>query len=512
MKKRLFFGLLAVAVAVVAVDADAKSFKRGVSENGFGLREEFDALMPGVSWFYNWGNLPNANIADVPGEETIEFIPMCWNANYNADGIREYCKAHPETKYLLGFNEPNFKAQANMTPEVAAEKWPAVKALADELGLELVGPAVNYSPDGPENDPFTWYANFVKLVGTDAFDYIALHCYSGGTGGMQDMIDRFYALYGKKIWLTEFSMGGDGGINVGSPEAQISSMVQQLEYLEKSDKVFRYSWFIAKGTTTRSPYIGLIVPKNGYGERELTEVGKVYVYMTEFDETVYHGVDDVVPASEYISSSSLVLGSNADSFNPGELEITQFHSGAYADYQFDIPSTGEYTLTLRVSGQGYDAGRWDPKIAIYSVDENGEQLATLAEATQFALSGDDAVFGNVAFKLQLQAGKQRIRIADTNPFQPSGMHISSLSFKEGFGGVESVVANSGEFTCAVDGGILHVYGAAVALRGEVYDLNGRLVASGAFDGNMMPVDGLAGGMYILKLYTDGGMQALKFCK
>ena len=499
------------AFTVTAFNADAKSFKRGVSENGFGLREEFDALMPGVSWFYNWGNLPNANIADVPGEETIEFIPMCWNANYNADGIREYCKAHPETKYLLGFNEPNFKAQANMTPETAAAAWPAVKALADELGLELVGPAVNYSPDGPENDPFTWYANFVNLVGIDAFDYIALHCYSGGTSGMQDMIDRFYGLYGKKIWLTEFSMGGDGGINVGSPEAQISSMVQQLEYLEKSDKVFRYSWFIAKGTTTRSPYIGLIVPKNGYGERELTEVGKVYVYMTDFDETVYHGVDDVVSATEYISSQSLVLGSNADSQNPGELEITQFNSGAYADYQFDIPSAGEYTLTLRVSGQG-EPTRFDPTIAIYSVDENGEQLATLAEATQFALSGDDAVFGNVAFKLQLQAGKQRIRIADTNPFQPSGMHISSLSFKEGFGGVESVVANSGEFTCAVDGGILHVYGAAVALRGEVYDLNGRLVASGAFDGNMMPVDGLAGGMYILKLYTDGGMQALKFCK
>lgn len=511
MNKKLIYGLLAVACAVLTTDAAAKSFKRGVSENAFNLQEEFDVLIPGVSWFYNWGNVPNANIADVPSAETIEFIPMCWNANYNADGIREYCKAHPETKYLLGFNEPNFKAQANMTPETAAAAWPAVKALADELGLELVGPAVNYSPDGPENDPFTWYANFVNLVGIDAFDYIALHCYSGGTSGMQDMIDRFYGLYGKKIWLTEFSMGGDGGINVGSPEAQISSMVQQLEYLEKSDKVFRYSWFIAKGTTTRSPYIGLIVPKNGYGERELTEVGKVYVYMTDFDETVYHGVDDVVSATEYISSQSLVLGSNADSQNPGELEITQFNSGAYADYQFDIPSAGEYTLTLRVSGQG-EPTRFDPTIAIYSVDENGEQLATLAEATQFALSGDDAVFGNVAFKLQLQAGKQRIRIADTNPFQPSGMHISSLSFKEGFGGVESVVANSGEFTCAVDGGMLHVYGAAVALRGEVYDLNGRLVASGAFDGNMMPVDGLAGGMYILKLYTDGGMQALKFCK
>lgn len=510
MNKKLVYAVLA-AFAVTAFNADAKSFKRGVSGNNFALQEEFDVLIPGVSWFYNWGNTPNSNIADVPGEETIEFIPMCWNANYNADGIREYCKAHPETKYLLGFNEPNFKAQANMTPEVAAEKWPAVKALADELGLELVGPAVNYSPDGPENDPFTWYANFVKLVGTDAFDYIALHCYSGGTGGMQDMIDRFYALYGKKIWLTEFSMGGDGGINVASPEVQIASMVQQLEYLEKSDKVYRYSWFVVKGVTNKSPYIGLIVPKLGYGERELTEVGKVYVYMTDFDETVYHGVDDVVPASEYISSSSLVLGSNGDNMNPGELEITQFNSGAYADYQFDIPSAGEYTLTLRVSGQG-EPTRFDPSIAIYSVDENGEQLATLAEATQFALSGDNAVFENVAFKLQLQAGKQRIRIADANPYMPSGIHISSLSFKEDFGGVDSVVANSGEFTCAEEGGVLHVYGAAVALRGEVYDLNGRLVMSDAFDGNMMSVSGLAAGMYVLKLYTAGGMQALKFYK
>lgn len=493
------------AFAVTAFNADAKSFKRGVSENAFTLTEEMDVLVPGCSWLYNWANTPTSN-ADYMSDDTWEFIPMCWNANYNSDNIRNYCKAHPETKYLLGFNEPNFVAQANMTPESAAAAWPQVKALADELGLELVGPAVNYSPDGPENDPYTWYAKFVELVGLDAFDYIAIHNYSGGSGGMKDMIDRFYSLYGKKIWVTEFcSWSGD---NI-TAEAQIASMIEQLEYLEKEDKVFRYSWFKAKGSITNSPCYGLIVPQNGFGERNLSEAGKVYVYMTEFDESVYHSVDEVVPASEYISSKSLMLGSNGDSLNPGELEITQLSSGAYADYQFDIPSAGEYTLTLRVSGQG-EPTRFDPSIAIYSVDENGEQLATLAEATQFALSGDNAVFENVAFKLQLQAGKQRIRIADANPYMPSGIHISSLSFKEDFGGVDSVVANSGEFTCAVEGGMLHVYGASVALRGEVYDLNGRLVMSGAFDGNMMSVSGLAAGMYVLKLYTAGGMQALKF--
>lgn len=504
MNKKLVYAVLA-AFAVTAFNADAKSFKRGVSENAFTLTEEMDVLVPGCSWLYNWANTPTSN-ADYMSDDTWEFIPMCWNANYNSDNIRNYCKAHPETKYLLGFNEPNFVAQANMTPESAAAAWPQVKALADELGLELVGPAVNYSPDGPENDPYTWYAKFVELVGPDAFDYIAIHNYSGGSGGMKDMIDRFYSLYGKKIWVTEFcSWSGD---NI-TAEAQIASMIEQLEYLEKEDKVFRYSWFKAKGSITNHPCYGLIVPQNGFGERTLSEAGKVYVYMTEFDESVYHSVDEVVPASEYISSKSLMLGSNGDSLNPGELEITQLSSGAYADYQFDIPSAGEYTLTLRVSGQG-EPTRFDPSIAIYSVDENGEQLATLAEATQFALSGDNAVFENVAFKLQLQAGKQRIRIADANPYMPSGIHISSLSFKEDFGGVDSVVANSDEFTCAVEGGMLHVYGASVALRGEVYDLNGRLVMSGAFDGNMMSVSGLAAGMYVLKLYTAGGMQALKF--
>lgn len=504
MNKKLVYAMLA-AFAVTAFNADAKSFKRGVSENAFTLTEEMDVLVPGCSWLYNWANTPTSN-ADYMSDDTWEFIPMCWNANYNSDNIRNYCKAHPETKYLLGFNEPNFVAQANMTPESAAAAWPQVKALADELGLELVGPAVNYSPDGPENDPYTWYAKFVELVGLDAFDYIAIHNYSGGSGGMKDMIDRFYSLYGKKIWVTEFCSWSGNNITA---EAQIASMIEQLEYLEKEDKVFRYSWFKAKGSITNSPCYGLIVPQNGFGERTLSEAGKVYVYMTEFDESVYHGVDEVVPASEYISSKSLMLGSNGDSLNPGELEITQLSSGAYADYQFDIPSAGEYTLTLRVSGQG-EPTRFDPSIAIYSVDENGEQLATLAEATQFALSGDNAVFENVAFKLQLQAGKQRIRIADANPYMPSGIHISSLSFKEDFGGVDSVVANSDEFTCAVEGGMLHVYGASVALRGEVYDLNGRLVMSGAFDGNMMSVSGLAAGMYVLKLYTAGGMQALKF--
>ncbi len=497
--KNTIIAAATLALAVSGFNADAKSFKRGVGENTFNREEEITAVRPGSSWFYNWANTPNTNVTDVPGED-FEFIPMCWNASYNADNIRNYCKAHPETKYLLGFNEPNFKNQANMTPEVAAAAWPAVQALAKELGLKLVGPAVNYSPDGEENDPYNWYAKFVALVGNDAFDYIAIHNYSGGTDGMKGMIDKFYELYNKPIWLTEFCYW-PSGVTI-TPSSQISSMVSQLEYLEKSDRVFRYAWFKAKGSTTNSPAYALIVPKNGDGERELSEQGKVYTYMTDFDETVYHSTTETVPATEYINSKSLMLGSTYDGQNPKPIEITQFNAGAYADYQFDVAEAGTYTLTLRVSGMG-EPTRFDPTIGIYSVDNDGNVLSTLANARQFALSNDEKVYQDVTFSMTLAAGKQRIRIKDDGPYSPSGIHISTLTFNPN-GAVEGLTVDTEKVACHYAGGKLQFTGNVTVATATVYDLNGRTVAEGAVEGNALAAT-LGNGVYLVRAVTADGV-------
>ena len=500
-------GLSAAALMLSAVNADARSFKRGLSENSFGLEDELTIFKPGVSWFYNWGNTPNSGIASYPSEETIEFIPMCWNANYNVANIKAYCQSHPETKYLLGFNEPNFKAQANMTPAVAAEKWTAVKALADELGLELVGPAVNYSPDGPDNEPFKWYAEFVKLVGLDAFDYIAIHNYSGGVGGMKAMIDKFYSLYGKRIWVTEFCLNGDKGNNANNTvESQISSMVQQLEYLEKEDKVFRYSWFKAKGSITSGPKFGLIVPKLGYGERELSEAGYVYTYMSDFDANVYHSVEEIVPAKEYIRSNGISLGKSADAGNKGVIEISSFISGSYADYQFNVPSAGKYTLSLKVSGQG-EPVRFDPKIGAYAVDADGNQTGVLCEPKQFALSGDNAVYEIVEFEMELPAGKQTIRLQDANPYAPSGIRISSLSFSDKLGGISEVSSYSDDvLSCKVIGDKLHLNTEG---KCEIYDINGRLLVNAFAESGVVSVAGLQRGVYVVRVEGAG---SAKFCR
>ena len=72
--------------------------------------------MPGNSWYYDWGNEPSAQVADYVGSEKgIEFIPQAWSS-YDENKLRAYYKAHPNDRYLLGFNEPNFPDQAAMLP------------------------------------------------------------------------------------------------------------------------------------------------------------------------------------------------------------------------------------------------------------------------------------------------------------------------------------------------------------------------------------------------------------
>lgn len=431
---------IAVIAASILISAPVLAQKRGVSENSFQYKAQLEALKPGVSWYYNWGNSAGSNVADV---EDFEYVPMCWSGSYNADNIRRHCQNHPETKYLLGFNEPNFKAQANMTPQQAADAWPAVQALAKELGLKIVAPALNYSPDAPYTDPTKWMDEFVALVGNDAFDYTAIHSY-GGFDVMKGLATRFHDRYGKPVWVTEFCYWPNEGDNnsVVSPDQQIQSMIQSLEWLEKTEWIFRYAWFKAIGNSNSSkgPNYGLLLSGKAEEPRELSEQGKVYCNMPTFDPEVYHPTNTVVPASQFQSQFAVLMGSTADADCGSEIEITRFNAGAWLDYQFDVPAEDDYYLRLRVSGVG-EPTRFDPSIGVYAVKEDGTEGEELAKPRRFTLSGDDSIYDSQYFKMHLKAGKQTLRLRDTNPYTPSGIHISSLQLTDvaGVECIESVV-------------------------------------------------------------------------
>lgn len=426
MNKKLFISFcIAATLGASAVSAYARSEKRGVSENEFRFVQQAEALSPGVSWYYNWGNTPHVSTADY---DDMSYAPMCWNGNYNANAIREYVKAHPNVKYLLGFNEPNFTSQANMTPAQAAEKWPAVKALAKELGLKLVAPALNYSPNTWQ--PIPWMDEFLRLLNDpEPFDYLAIHSY-GGFGVIKDLATQFHDKYGKEVFVTEFCLW-PGEAGYVSPEAQIASMIESVTWLEKTEWIKGYAWFKAVGQSSSNsgPNYGLLLSGKGDEKRELSEQGYVYVYMTDFNPEVWNPINTTIAATEYIDANTISLGKGANPDCPRPIEITAFNTGAIADYQFDVPAAGEYSLLLTVCGYG-EPTRFDPCIAVYGVTADGKQGKLLSKQQQFSLTNSNDIYKTVAFPMTLEAGRQTLRLKDMYQFQPSGIRISSLRLSD----------------------------------------------------------------------------------
>ena len=112
-----------------------KSEKRGIAF-GFNSARDLEVLSEGVSWWYNWSPSYNDVVADHYMEYELDWVPMTWNGN-NPDAVRTFLDGHPSVRYLLGFNEPNFSDQANMTPAYAASLWPTFEAIAEEYNVEL---------------------------------------------------------------------------------------------------------------------------------------------------------------------------------------------------------------------------------------------------------------------------------------------------------------------------------------------------------------------------------------
>lgn len=417
---------LALGLAAIAIPGFAKSEKRGVSENEFRFVQQAEALLPGVGWFYTWGGAPHQSTADVDG---FEFVPMAWNAS---DGFltsaREYIQTHPNVKYILGYNEPNFTSQANMTPAEAAEHWPEVQALAKEFNLKIVAPALNYSNTSWQ--PVEWMTAFDALVGRDAYDYTAIHSY-GGTGVMQNLATQFHDKFGKDVWVTEFCYW-PGEAGYVAPQSQIATMIESVKWLEKTPWIHRYAWFksIGQSSSKSGPNYGLLLSGRGDEKRELSEQGYVYVYMTDFNPEVFHPAEKLIPASEYIDDKGVVLGKGAFNDIENPLHISGFSSGAYADYQFDVPEAGDYTFRIYKGGFG-EPTRFDPCLAIYEVKSDGSDGAQLADQRQFALPNSDTEYQVEDFKVTLKAGKQTLRIKDMYPFQPSGITIPAIALYKG---------------------------------------------------------------------------------
>jgi hypothetical protein len=266
MKKNTLFILVLVFGVTSSLFAQTKSPKRGIC--GDASPQDLAAFSSYISWYYDWGVAPPT----VSGGQLsgIEWVPMRWGGLTSGDveGIKSQIPAGSE--YLLGFNEPNFTTQANLTPSQAAAMWPYIEQIAVDKGLKIVSPAVNWCGGcvaGVSSDPTDWLDKFIAACPTCEFDYIAIHNYNSYVSILRSYVDKFRK-YGKPIWVTEFASWDDPVDYAGV----VQYMKDAIPYLESDTIIFRYSWFATRvGINHNLDLLGA----NG----ELTKLGKLYATM-----------------------------------------------------------------------------------------------------------------------------------------------------------------------------------------------------------------------------------------
>lgn len=320
-----------------------RSQKRGVS---FSIGNLEDALLLSecIAWHYNWGNTPgnSGDVATFLEANDIDYCPMCWSGNYSADRIRTYVKAHPNTKYLLGFNEPNLTDQANMTPAQAAEKWPAVVALAKELNLQLGAPAMNYGTLAGYSDPIKWLDEFFRQPGCsiDDIDFLPIHCYMMNPSAVKGYVEKFQK-YNKPIWMTEFCAWE----SVSGVEQQKSYMSDVINYFEREPSVARYAWFMPRmnASLNSKPYNQLLTKTSPVA---WTPLGEIFCGLSSQDKSVCLDASYAIPAVAYSDYNTAPAVLNSTDTEAGRLMLYALSADHWVEYQVAAPQQTQ-SLTIR---------------------------------------------------------------------------------------------------------------------------------------------------------------------
>jgi hypothetical protein len=402
--------LFLVVLIVSFSFGQAKSFKQGVGY-GYHSAADMNTASEGVSWWFNWAAQPDVAIRTTYSEYNVDFAPQAWNAAGIA-GVNTWVMQDDKIKYLLGFNEPNFKAQANMTPTQAAAAWPQLQAIADQYNLKLVSPAVNYCGECvSENgiiyyNPFDWLDDFFTACVGCRVDYIALHWYGGGnsmTGYINDA-----RKYGKPIWVTEYA-NWEAGVTA---QGQKNYLAGTTNFLERDPDVYRYSWFIGRGAGANVyPYIDL------YGASgQMTPLGQLYLDIPVYDSSFVNEVPGRIEAEEYYKQSGIFgeLTNDADGF----MNIGYTDSGDWMNYKISVAESGEHQLTTRYAGTA--AGKFD----VY-IDDVKETTVNTAN------TGGWQSWASVTNSVNLEAGEHIMKLVVVT----MGFNLNWLSFAKGAAGI-----------------------------------------------------------------------------
>ncbi|MEU5253609.1 sigma-70 family RNA polymerase sigma factor [Streptomyces longwoodensis] len=205
----------------------------------------------GASWYYTW----NTQHQGVTTPTSASFVPMIWGAASVTDAA--LAQARAAGPYLLGFNEPDFAQQSNMSVDQALQLWPKLMAAGKILGSPAVATGAA-TPGG-------WLDRFMAGAAQKGYrvDFVTLHWYGGdfrtpqAVEQLKSYLTSVYARYHKPIWLTEYALiDFSQGTRFPSAAQQAAFVTASTKMLDSLPYVHRYAWF-GLGADPSKPSSGL---------------------------------------------------------------------------------------------------------------------------------------------------------------------------------------------------------------------------------------------------------------
>lgn len=134
---------------------------------------------------------------------SLEFVPMLWSDRQISQwesSINQTIRNLGVT-HVLGFNEPEYPSQANMTPSHGASLWKAQIEPLRSQGVRLGSPAPTSDPAGKQ-----WLLDWLTACDSACtVDFIALHWYDINSTAFTAYLEDFHETFQRPLWVTEWA-------------------------------------------------------------------------------------------------------------------------------------------------------------------------------------------------------------------------------------------------------------------------------------------------------------------
>ncbi|KAI0637870.1 glycosyl hydrolase catalytic core-domain-containing protein [Trametes polyzona] len=187
-----------------------------------------------VQWYYTWS--PD------PVQTDIEFVPMLWGTKQTLEWDNNINRTieQQHATHVLGFNEPEIAAQANLSPADGAALWKAHIEPLKGLGVRLGAPAPSGAPQGKQ-----WLLDWLDACqGGCTVDFVPLHWYDVNSTAFVQYLQDFHDTFQKPIWVTEWACQN---FNHADQQCSLQDIVNFMNatqaFMDSTDWIERYAWF-----------------------------------------------------------------------------------------------------------------------------------------------------------------------------------------------------------------------------------------------------------------------------